>query len=211
MQTFMRLDRGVPLTLARLVVKPWVVIRDVISGRRVTFCDPFKLLMILSFFYVVLAGMFNVNIYNNLTLPEEDASSGAEWIKAGFDFIDHSVIAQTLIIIVPLTLSAWLAFGKRARRRFNLAEFLVAGVYFGCLSLAFGILMLPMERFQSVLDPMVNIYLGVLAMITAKKAFHITVGQTVWRTLLCCALFAAILVAILAIPLILLGVSAGVL
>ncbi len=192
----LRFHEGLPRTLLALCTRPWAVVRDMVQGRRASYTGAVRLLVILTFFIMAVAAIFGVDLFGNISLTSDDSPlpNQLQAVSSIIDYVAHSVILQQFIIAIPLTLAAWVVYGIPTRRRYNLAEYFVAVVYFCCLSLFLEILILPFQGAEW-LKGVVLAFQVVLAFVASMKAFHFGFWRAVkWFLLFALAFFAEIII-----------------
>ncbi len=176
----LRFDTGLPHTLRVLFVRPWDVVRDMAAGRRARYTPAVKLLVILSFIYIVLGDLLGAEIQGKVKFEQSDVRDMGLFLVYMLKFIDGSVITQYLVLTIPVTIALYLVGRYRFRAPYNLAEYFMATCYFACILMAANILILPLKIHVSHrFSELSQLYLFVLAFLGFGKAYHLGF----WRTL----------------------------
>lgn len=179
----MRFDSGLPHTLAVLFTRPWEVIRDMVAGKRARYTPAVKLLVILSFVYIIIGELMGVSIQGgdfDLKTSENVGAVMAHIMK----FFNNSVIAQYLVLTVPATIALYIVGKVKGCVRYNMAECFMATCYYACLLMAVNIIFLPLETYVSPdLKNIGSLYLLVMAYLGVKHAYHTGYWRAAWNGL----------------------------
>jgi len=179
--SLLRFDTGLPHTLKALFVRPWDVIRDMVAGRRARYTPAVKLLVILSFIYIILGELLGAEIQDKVTFEQSDVQDMGLFLAYMLKFIDSSVITQYLVLTVPVTIALYLVGRYHLKASYNLAECFMATCYFACILMAANIIILPFKTYiTSRLSVLSQLYLLVMAFLGFGKAYHTGFWKTVW-------------------------------
>ncbi len=175
-----RLNKGFLYTCFQLLVRPWTVIRDYIRGKRVRYTAPVQMLIVLCFLYVVVRHFFEeepVDIIESMGIPHEE-STRISALKYFLKFYFSSPSLQYIILFLPALPVMRLVFRKQGADKYNMAEYLVAGLYMSDTMLCLEILTLPLDRYVPELPSMIFLVIGTLAV---YKAFLSKSGSVWYR------------------------------
>lgn len=195
--SFARLNDGFAHTAIGLVRHPWRVIADYIHGKRVNYSPPFTMLIQVILYTSVIVYMlehiFGVDLFFNDT-PYLTIDVG-NWFV---DFVLSSDIFQTSIMIIPASLAGIIAFRWVGGRRYNAAEYLVAGTYMMCLNFIARFMIVPIQLFTDGDTYGINqIFMLAIILVTLWKAFA---GGNWW-----CRVLSILFYLVLAVIFILIG------
>lgn len=162
---FTHTDKGIFFLLKGLALRPGIVAKEYIDGKRKKYFNPFTFLLIVMAFFVLSEQFFsNKKIENNIPtsiqkIPDAAAREKAmAMYKRGMqvrDFTSKKASLVSLIAIPFLSLVFWVAYRKG---RFNYAEHLTTVLMFTAFSnLFFGLLIFPMQK---LLTERVGIIIG---------------------------------------------------
>ena len=142
--SFARLNDGFINTAVGLVRHPWRVISDSIHGKRVRFSPPVTMLIQVILYTSVL--VYILEEISGLDLEFNDTPYLSIDVGHWFvDFLLSSDIFQDIIMIIPASLAGMIAFRWVGGRRYNAAEYLVAGTYMMCLNFIIQFLAVPIQ------------------------------------------------------------------
>lgn len=137
----LRINRGFIYTAARLLAKPWTVIRDYIRGRRVAYTPPLNMLILLCFFGTVLSGLAPAEIVSTSEVAEPGAAPASYSLGlAVAKFLRESPALQVVLLNIPALLAVPIVYGRKGARRYNFAELFCALLYMADALLAAGII-----------------------------------------------------------------------
>lgn len=151
---FTHTDKGIFFLLKGLALRPGIVAKEYIEGKRKKYFNPFTFLLIVMAFFV-LSGQFfnNKKIENNIPASIQKIPDAAARGKAiamyqrGMqvrDFTSKKANLVSLIAIPFLSLVFWVAYRKA---RFNFTEHLTAVLMFTAFSnLFFGLIIFPLQK-----------------------------------------------------------------
>lgn len=180
----MRFDSGLPHTLRQLFFCPWVVIRDMIQGRRASYTPAVKLLVILSFVYIIIGELLGSKVQGTFSgEADEGVEEVGSLLVATVRMIDGSVITQYLLLTIPATIISGMVFRGMLKARYNTAEYFTATCYFACLFMALNILALPLRNLSGqvvaeAVGTFIFVYLSIMIFLSIRRAF----GLSFWRT-----------------------------
>ncbi len=180
----MRFDSGLPHTLGQLFLRPWAVIRDMVQGRRASYTPAVKLLVILSFVYIILGELLGAKVQGTFSVEGESIEAVGSLLVSSVRFIDGSVITQYLLLTVPATLFSRLVFGLMLKARYNVAEYFTATCYFACLFMALNIIALPLRSLcgpevSEIAGAAIIIYLSAMVLLSIRHAFALSLWKAV--------------------------------
>lgn len=180
----MRFDSGLPHTLGQLFLRPWAVIRDMVQGRWASYTPAVKLLVILSFVYIVLGELLGTKVQGTFSIEGESIDEAGSLLVTTVRLIDSSVITQYLLLTVPATLFSRLVFGVMLKARYNVAEYFTATCYFACLFMSLNILALPLRSLcgpavSDVCGAVVIVYLSLMVLLSIRHAFALSLWKAV--------------------------------
>lgn len=141
---FARLNDGFIHTALGLVEHPWIVISDYIHGKRARYSPPITMLIQVILYTSVL--VYFVEKISGIELEFNDTPYVS--IEADNWFVDYvlsSDIFQDVMIIIPFSLAGMIAFRWVGGRKYNAAEYLVAGTYMMCLNFILDFLIVPVQ------------------------------------------------------------------
>lgn len=182
---FTHTDKGIFYLLKELAIRPGVVAREYISGKRKKYFNPFTFFLILAALYVLSAG-FSSSLKNDkqeipTTIIQIKDLEKREQAIAIYDraittrqfFTKHGNIAA--MIAVPFfALYFWLIY---YRKRYNYSEHLVGNLMFvSFANLAFSLLVFPLQAlFKDTVwmsfIPLIGFLFQIIYFVIAYKAF----------------------------------------
>jgi len=147
MHGFLHVDKGVLYTLKMLFVNPGKIVADYISCKRVSYFQPFPLLIILSTIY---------GLFKHLLSPEKASHVNlASHIHADkiymdtLNFIINHIVENyafvNIFIIPPFIFAVMIAFRKVGSKNYNFVEYLFGGAYLSSLYIVISIVFLCLE------------------------------------------------------------------
>lgn len=167
-------DKGVLHLLKELTLRPGMVAREYLQGKRKKYFNPFTFFLLVMAFFVFSATILNKNLPRVEADPAVIARIPTEAGKASYiATMERAGKATTFMhkysnlvgmIAVPfLSLITWLCF---RRRGFNYSEHLVANLFFTSYNnLVFALFIIPLELVFNSLE-------GNRVLITIGMAFH---------------------------------------
>lgn len=145
----LRVNRGFLFTGWNLLTHPWLVIRDYIQCRRVTYTPPVNMLVILCFIATFLAGLENAITATAVSAADEaiQHNSGVIYrigLSFGQFFSGNSAVVN-IMIYLPALLAIPVVYRNRGAKRYNAAEYFAALIYMIDAFILFDILMFPLN------------------------------------------------------------------
>ncbi len=205
-----RIDRGFFYTVSMLVTRPWIVIRDYIGGRRIIYAAPAKLMIVLCLF-----SLLGDSLINNASAPSgEGVNLGGNvdsfWSRAvewAIGFYSSSLILQMLVVTVAAALAVYVVYLRYNSRRYNFAEYFIAGVYLCDASIAIQILLLPLSLIGSWLSTLLLlVWYAVIGVLSVVRAFPIrSYAVAFWTLVAWAGLLGLLLILIHVVPLFLIA------
>ena len=203
--SFARFNGGFIATAIGLVKHPWKVISDYIHGRRADYSPPFTMLI-----QVILYATVLVDILQSLTgidLHFNDTPFLSLDVGHWFvDFVLSSDVFQNIVLIIPASLAGMIAFRWVGGRRYNAAEYLVAGTYMMCLYFILQFLVIPVQLIlRGDHYGIAQIAIVVYILVTLWKAFPV---KRWWVRVLSILLYLVVALVLIVVELALIGVMA---
>lgn len=124
-RSFTRISPRFFPTCWTLMTRPWIVVKDHLSGKHVSFTGPFTL-----FIQLTLLTSFILMVEDNffpIRLTEDFVKNDIHW---SIKLILNSKFIRNFIISLPIGWCLYLVYGKMARYPINIYECLVASFYF---------------------------------------------------------------------------------
>jgi len=180
---FTHADKGIIYLLKGLIVRPGVVAREYIAGKRKKYFNPFTFFLILAAFYVLSNGLKVSKADQNRPLPatiatindpvkRDAAISRYQRVGKARDFTNKHGNLITMVAVPFFALFFWVVY---YRKRYNYAEHLVASMMFVSLAnLAFSLIVHPLQavlKGHSIADfvPILGFILQWIYLIVAYK------------------------------------------
>lgn len=194
-------DGGIWFTLKSLFTRPGEMIMDNLNGRRKKYFSPFPMLFLTLTLYLLITTLLDASILNVVlddVVAEMSADATIQETKSyEIDmFLDNSLRFYyghyTLFTILTLPLAvmaARLCYGKKNRKRYYWAEYIVTIVY----ATVFVILFRCLTKLFYYLDPdnisIIGIVFSPLVAVIAntacfRKMLGFSVAKTLWRSIL---------------------------
>jgi len=149
-QDLTHINRGVGYTAWNLLVRPWIVVRDYVNGRRVRYTPPVSMLVIVCFIAAFVSGIVRDEVWSYVPIVESETEVDGEPVTVSFfvaiaHFISSAPSLQRLLGYLPVVFVVPLVYRRLGAARFNFAEYFMAMVYMACAYVIFGILVMPLE------------------------------------------------------------------
>ncbi|MCH5239411.1 MAG: DUF3667 domain-containing protein [Muribaculaceae bacterium] len=125
--SFGRLTPGFLNTAKGLMIHPWMVIKDYIHGRQISYSPPITMLIQIFLYSTII--FTGIDTFLGTDLHEEDSMFGYQGENALLKMIDHSIVCATLFIGIPMCFGVYLAYYRHGAKKYNFAEYLAAFVY----------------------------------------------------------------------------------
>ena len=151
---FTHADKGIFHLLLGMLIRPGVVAREYIEGKRKKYFNPFTFFLIMMGIYVLSNRIFNpepIEIHvpaSIMNIPDEAAKSKAiaMFIRGGevrnFTSANGNIISMIAIPLIALIF--WLSYRKR---KFNYAEHLTANMLFTSFAnIFFSLIVFPLQK-----------------------------------------------------------------
>lgn len=115
-----------------LVTRPWKAVRMYIRGKRVSIMSPVTMLLVLS-------------LYWGLAISLLAPGAGTHGTTGIAGALYGSITLQYIFMSIPVAIATWAVYRTDMRGRFNMAELLIATLYFACSFLLVAFVMSPLE------------------------------------------------------------------
>lgn len=212
------LNRGIFFTIYGLFSRPGIVIKEYIEGKRVSYANPFTLLIILSGVFALLYSTMHLvlDLEPNHILSDKihfsSNSSFARVIVAFFNWVENNTIFLTIIHLPVNAVVYKYAFRKNGAKRYNYAEMTFIASFLACQTLVIDIVSFPYRWYiqgrLSYTYSFITISIHALLVIWAfKDIFNLSWWKSIKRTILAFLLSLAILLAVVIILSIILVVT----
>jgi hypothetical protein len=206
-------DGGVWFTLKNLFTRPGQMMIDIINGKRKSYFSPFPMLFLTLSLYVVIfaftgskKGDFDVDDLKKAeVIIEDQASSDANLLKN--KVIDYVIIfnnlyknhyATLMVLTIPLYLfAARVSYGKKNRKKYNWGEYCIPVVYATILVFLYrcllSIIYAMSDKVYTVLNKWIWVVFLAAFTVCFKKMLGFSIVKTVWRTILMCVVYFAVI------------------
>jgi len=182
---FTHADKGIFYLLKELALRPGVVAREYIAGKRKKYFNPFTFFLILAALFVLSAN-FSSSINNKEQQTPEEISQikSAEAKEQAIAIYDRAMLTKQFftkhgniaaMIAVPFfALYFWLIY---YRKRYNYSEHLVGSLMFvSFANLAFSLLVFPLQALFKdtvwmLFIPLIGFLFQIVYLVIAYKAF----------------------------------------
>lgn len=193
----LRVNKGFVFTAVQLLIHPWEVIRNYINGKRVKYSGPIQTLLVICFLLVILGYL------NNEEQVSIETITGISWLEdPSMRYLKKTLTAfltnpalPYLLLFIPALPVLRLVYKNYGARRYNTAEYLLAGLYMSDSFLCCELVTYPLEYISSDIATAVSFfYFTALAIISIVKAFHSrtkTIGRTIFLLISCILLSVA--------------------
>lgn len=139
-------------TVRTLIIKPWRVVSDYIHGRRAPYTAPVQLLILLTFFTLIVSSMMDgANVESGLRdtlghirIVAADGQA-ANVINTVCTYLFTSLTWIYILIVIPAIPALYIVHRLAGIRKFNMAEYLVGGIYMSCFVLLVGLIIKPFD------------------------------------------------------------------
>ena len=166
-------------TMGNLLVRPWMVVKNFIGGKRVRYTPPFLMLVLLVSYSLLFSRWLGLTAKRNDEFLEEQPEM-TQHIDTILRFFTDNEAITALLLILPVLLSVRLAYRKAGAGRYNWVEYMFAGVFFLCLVYSVDVIALPTEWLWNWSSSKISAtYVLLLGSIALWKAFP----GPVWRSL----------------------------
>lgn len=194
-------DGSIWFTLKSLFTRPGEMIMDNLNGRRKKYFSPFPMLFLTLTLYLLITTLMDASILNVVlddVVAEMPADATIQETKSyEIDmFLDNCIrfyyghYTLCTILTLPLAvMAARLCYGKKNRKRYYWAEYIVAIVYATVIVVLFRCL----TKLFYPLDPDIVSIIGIISsqLVTIaantacfRKMLGFSVAKTLWRSLL---------------------------
>lgn len=152
----LQFERGLLYTAVTLFYRPGQVIKDYISGKRISYTKPFTYLVLISAMYIYLSTIFGfetvmqdliAGIQHGLANDEKSSSSAMLSILTWFN---SHYVASVLLSVPALSLATRYAFYKSG---FNFYEHFVLNLYMSCQRMIIYAALGPIASISKVFEP----------------------------------------------------------
>ena len=147
-----RINNRFLFTYKNLLFRPWRVISEYISGRRVSYVGPVQLLIVLVFISLALPALFGIERSN---MPEEfsrfnflaDDNAAFRLINYVIRFILSSLVLLYILLLVPVVPIVRIFHRILGIKKYNLAEYIVGALYMSSFILVVNVTIRILEIF----------------------------------------------------------------
>lgn len=140
-----RINRGFLYTAWKLLISPWIVIRDYIQCRRVRYVAPVSMLIVACFLNAFAAGLMSSDSQSVVSdLDMETIPLTYRIALSVTEFLTSNMLARNLTIYIPALLSILVVYWKVGAKKYNLAEYFAAMLYMASSFLLFDVIISPL-------------------------------------------------------------------
>lgn len=176
-----RINKTFLRTVGNLLVHPWRVVADYIRGRRVAYVAPVQLLLVLAFIDLVVSSfLFGAGDDSRLSAAFGGVNLiGGTGVMVTFvnDLFRHLVTSTTwifMLMLIPAIPVLRLTHRLVGVTKYNLAEYIVAALYFSCFILLVPLVAAPLTLLGDAVKTAVTsvelLYLLIMPAIAVYKS-----------------------------------------
>ena len=171
-------------TMGCLLVRPWVVIKDFIDGKRVRYTPPFVMLVLLVFYDILFMRWLGLAARRDEAFLKQQPEM-MQNIDAIVRFFTENEAVTALLLILPVLFAVRLAYRKVGAGRHNWVEYMFAGVFFLCLIYSVDVIALPLQWLWGWSSSQISaFYVAALGSIALWRAFPGPVWKSLKRLML---------------------------
>lgn len=171
----LHVDKGIFYTMKELTLRPGVILRGYLDGKRVRLFKPFSYLFILATVYILLMKFFELSIAKVSLVAVEAQDKGEELVKMTenltnrvFGFMNDHYAFLSLLILPIMAFCTYLFFRKM---KFNYGEHLILNAYISGHVLLLNILLIPFAYFYPGSSSTISMVTWLLGVYMYVKVF----------------------------------------
>ena len=204
-------DGGIWFTFKNMFTRPGSMIVEILNGKRKKYFSPFPLLFFTLTMFILIYSYTgsreyiskSKSIVEQTKVEKDETKYQAEnTVYQALVFYNNHYTACYLLSLPLITTAAWISFGKRNRKRYYWAEYVVAIVY----TMTFVVLYRILESLVFLASPDVSDYMVTLLPLANMAAFAVcfrkmmgfSILGTILRSVLTYALY-ILMIALLAL------------
>lgn len=198
---FLGRDGSIWFTLKSLFTRPGEMIVDNLNGKRKKYFSPFPMLFLALTLYLLLTTLMNASVLDLVLddLPTELPANATKHERNKYEidrFLDNSLrfyyghYTLCTVLTLPLAVMATrTCFGKKNRKRYYRAEYVIPIVYASVIVILFRCLTKLLHPLNPDLFSGIGIFFSPLITIIAytacfRKMLEFSVAKTLWRSVL---------------------------